>query len=322
MYNVCYYSRILTACFLSFPSCGNNFVSINPGYFEMRHQGKCNLKVLTIVSHCLITINFKNMGFDITYHPIKEYEIQQLYFNVLHDISLIEKLAAAHHMDTFHKEKYEDIILLAKEAEPTELFDSCHGRYISVVQGFFRTYFYTRGSAFSFLMDRDVALKKYTKGWKDIVMGPIENPVQNKITENYSSGVFFPADQVGKLLDDYHSDSHIKKELNDYYSNERISVFIRALDFSKQHNMGLLEAAEVVEPNPLKPNDSLYYSNRYNCDQEGVFLYVEEVMKKIRAAEDLERCYQKHGIRVTDPDIPRQPEEEVRKKGFWKRLFG
>ncbi|MFQ7474276.1 hypothetical protein [Anaerotignum sp.] len=32
---------------------------------------------------------------------------------------------------------------------------------------------------------------------------------------------------------------------------------------------GLLEATEVVEPNPIHPNESTSYSNLYHCDRDG-----------------------------------------------------
>ncbi|MFP3831250.1 hypothetical protein [Chryseobacterium sp. SIMBA_028] len=252
------------------------------------------------------------MGFDITYHPIREHEIQHWYFDAMNDVSLIERIALENNIEPFYKDKYEDIILFAKEAESTELFDMCHGRYISLVQGFFRTYFYTRNSAFSFLIDRYPDFKKYTKGWTEVMNRPIENPVNNKITENYSSGVFIPLEQVEALLCDYRSNKNIQKVLDDFYSNERIAVFIKALEFSKKNKMGILEAAEVVEPNVRELNNSLYYSNMYNCDQEGLFLYIEAAMKKIKEAEKNKNTNLTHCI----------PENRLnQKKGFWKRLF-
>lgn len=262
------------------------------------------------------------MGFDITYHPISEYEIQHWYFDAMNDVSLIEKLALENNIDPFYKGKYEDIILFAKETEPTESFDSCHGRYISLVQGFFRTYFYTRNSAFSFLIDRYPDFKKYTKGWAEVMRCPIENPVKNKITENYSSGVFIPEDQVGVLLSDYRSDENVRKVLDDFYSNERIAVFIKALEFSKQNKMGILEAAEVVEPNVRELSNSLYYSNMYNCDQEGVFLYIEAGMKKIKEAEKLKNLNPDNGIIQNSATHEIESQNVKKKIGFWKMLFG
>lgn len=257
------------------------------------------------------------MGFDITYHPIREQEIQEWYFDAVQDISLIEKLAVDYHINAFYKDKYEDILLMAQEIKPAEFFGSCHGRYISVIQGFFRTYFYTRDSAFSFLIDRYPEFEKYTKDWADMIPHPIKNPVKNKITENYSSGVFIPADQVTRLLSGYYTDEVLRKVLNDFYSNGRISIFIKALEFSTKNGMGMLEATEVVEPNAFEFNNSLYYSDSSHCDQEGVFLYVEEAMKKAKKSEGLKN---QSDVKIIIPN--RMSDACQKKKGFWNRLFG
>jgi hypothetical protein len=55
----------------------------------------------------------------------------------------------------------------------------------ATIQGFFRKFFYIRGSAFSFLIDENNYFEKYTKKWQDIVKQKIINPINNKITQNY-----------------------------------------------------------------------------------------------------------------------------------------
>ncbi|SHF68435.1 hypothetical protein [Chryseobacterium vrystaatense] len=262
------------------------------------------------------------MGFDITYHPISEHEIQEWYFDAMNDLSLIEKLAIRNKMDEFHKEKYEDIILLAKETQPADIFDMTHGRYISVIQGFFRTYFYTRNSAFSFLIDQYPFFKKYTKGWAEIIHGPISNPINDRITENYSSGIFIPEDQVSILLSDYRSNQSLRDVLDSFYSHERITVFIKALEFSKQNRMGILEAADVIEPNVRELNNTLYYSNACNCDQEGILLYVEEAMKKMNEAEKFKGSGQQNR-KIPNNQISDLDSDQLKnKKGFWRKLLG
>lgn len=47
---------------------------------------------------------------------------------------------------------------------------------------------------------------------------------------------------------------------------------------------GLLEATEVVEPDPISPNESTSYSNLYHCDRDGVYLYIDMAMKQIAQA--------------------------------------
>lgn len=47
---------------------------------------------------------------------------------------------------------------------------------------------------------------------------------------------------------------------------------------------GLLEATEVMEPDPISPNESTSYSNLYHCDRDGVYLYIDMAMKQIAQA--------------------------------------
>lgn len=269
------------------------------------------------------------MGFDITYHPIKEDEVKEWYFDVLEDESTIDKLAKKYEIEDFYKEKYLDTIKVAKQTDNKEYFDKSHGYYIAIVQGFFRDHFYTRGSAFSFLMQDHQEFKKYTKKWEDILKFEIKNPTHNQIVENYSSGVFIPQKEVENLLNDYEKDENIKNILDNFYSHKRINVFLKALKFAKENGVGLLEATEVVEPEPLDLNKSISYSNLFNCDIEGALLYQEAAMEQIKEIEkrnNLESgtiaknaSYEK----IVHKNLENSEEENKdKKKSFWQKLFG
>jgi hypothetical protein len=228
------------------------------------------------------------MGYDVTYHPISEKEIEEWYFDVLADNKKIEILAEEYSIDEFDINKYKDVIKTGLQVDAKEAFDNTHGFYIAIVQGLFRTFFYTRGSSFSFLIDENNYFRKYTKKWQDIVKQKIVNPVNNKITQNYCSGIYIPFEKVVDLLNDYNKNDKVKNDLNKYYSDNRISVFIKALEYSKDNKTGLLEATEVVEPNPNDLNKSTGYTNFWNCDHDGPMLYreavldqMEEIKKKI-----------------------------------------
>ncbi|MGG5507666.1 MULTISPECIES: hypothetical protein [unclassified Myroides] len=263
------------------------------------------------------------MGFDISYHPIKEQEMQAWYFDLLQDDTTLEELAKKHQMDDFYIEKYRDTLDVAKQTPPTANFDKTHGYYIAVIQGFFRTFFYTRGSAYSFLMEEHPLFKKYTTPWQEVLTVDLPNPIHNAISENYSSGVYMSAANVVELLSDYHANDSIKKELDDFYSHGRINVFINALTYAKEHNLGLLEATEVIEPNPLDLNESTCYSNLFNCDLEGALLYEAAVIEQLKEIEtdpnltDSEILSHTEYVKTTVEEVA-----ETKKKGFWQNLFG
>ena len=247
------------------------------------------------------------MGFDISYHPIKEEEICEWYFDALQNHDVVEQLALQHQMEDFYKQKYADTLAVGRQTEPNAVFDKTHGYYIAVIQGFFRTYYYTRGSAFSFLIEEKPHFKKYTKNWQSILSFSMDNLVANLITENYSSDVYIPADQVIALLNDYYNNSHIKQDLDQFFSHKRIDVFLSALEASKKLGSGILEATEVVEPNPFDMPKSISYSNLFNCDKEGVYLYIDA------AAEQMSQ--------IQNTQTPQQ-QATSNKSSFWKKLFG
>ena len=108
-------------------------------------------------------------------------------------------LAAQHGMEDFYAEKYLDTLRVGAETEPDELFDKSHGFYIAVIQGFFRDYYYTRGSSFSLLMEESPEYVRYFTPWAQVVPTAFPNPAENQIIENYCSGVYLSRDQVTQL---------------------------------------------------------------------------------------------------------------------------
>jgi hypothetical protein len=248
------------------------------------------------------------MGFDVSYHPISEAEIYEWYFDKLNNREAARALAQRHGMATLYADKYLDILRIGAQTEPDELFEKAHGLYIAVVQGFFRRYFYTRGAAFTFLIEADAAFRRYTKPWADILRTAVPNPAKSMIIENYSSGVFIPPEQVKQLLSDYEQVPEAKAKLDETFSHGRIAVFLKAARYAAENGLGLLEATEVVEPDPLNLNKSGSYSNLLNCDTEGPLLYQRETVAQLQALQSRAPAT--------------QPQASQRKKRFFSKLFG
>ncbi len=260
------------------------------------------------------------MGWDISYHPISEKQINEWYFDVHKNIHLIEKLSIENNIEDFYKEKYIETINAGLETKKDAIFDKTHGYYIAVIQGFFQKFFYTRGAALSFI--ENPIFDKYYKKWEELVSKEqLTHNIENRIIENYCSGVFIPYDKVVKLLDDYSSNTEIKSEIDNLFSHNRIDVFLKALNFAKVNTLGLLEATEVVEPNPTNLNSSSCYSNLYNCDPEGPMLYKKAAMEQIAAIEKQQNV--KKGTIASNAEYKvRNIEKKKEKQGFWKKLFG
>lgn len=262
------------------------------------------------------------MGWDISYHPIDEEQMKAWYFDVLEKKALVNTLASQHGIEDFYQQKYIDTINVALETGSDDNFEHTHGYYIAVIQGFFEKYFYVRGGALSFA-ESDV-FQKYFKPWEAIIPEHrFAQKIHNRIVENYSSGVYIPKEKVTQLLNDYKNDALIKTALDELFSHGRIAVFLKALAYADGKGLGLLEATEVVEPNPLDLNSSACYSNLFNCDPEGARLYQETAMAQFAEIEKLEGLEEgtiiNNAEHVVNHIQPVKPKEE---KGFWKKLFG
>ena len=227
------------------------------------------------------------MGYDVSFHPISPKEMQEWYFTPLTWIQQGQEekvlaLAAQYGMEDFYAEKYLDTLRVGAKTEPDEIFDKSHGFYIAVVQGFFREYYYTRGSSFSLLVEQKPKYARYLTSWDQLTPVSFSNPKKNRIIENYCSGAYLSPDQVVLLLTDMENDPKVLKDLEELWINGQIAVLKKALSAAAKSGAGLLEATEVVEPNPISPNESTSYSNLYHCDRDGVYLYIDAVSDQLK----------------------------------------
>ena len=226
------------------------------------------------------------MGYDVSFHPISPEEMREWYFTPLTWIQQGQEekvlaLAAQYGMEDFYAEKYLNTLRVGAETEADELFDKSHGFYIAVIQGFFRDYYYTRGSAFSFLVEEKPEYARYFTPWAQVTPTAFPNPAENQIIENYCSGVYLSPKQVTQLLRDLEQDPKVLEDLEGLWSNGQLAVLKKALTAAAELGVGLLEATEVVEPNPIRPNESTSYSNLYHCDRDGVYLYIDTVSAQL-----------------------------------------
>ncbi|WP_299617352.1 hypothetical protein [uncultured Tenacibaculum sp.] len=261
------------------------------------------------------------MGWDISYHPISEEQIIERYFNVLDDKTLITELSAKYNIKDFYAKKYEELIDIALVTTQDDVFDKTHGYYIAATQGFFEKYFYVRGSALSFLEGN--ILSKYTKSWQEILpQEKLTDAVHNQIIENYCSGKFIPPENIELLLENYDNDLKLQEEINTLFSHERIGIFFKAMYYALDKGLGLLEATEIIEPNPMDLNSSVSYSNLFNCDPQGALLYRDAAMEQLSKIEEEKDLTPGTITSNTNYEVSNHKiEEKEPKKSFWKRLF-
>lgn len=251
------------------------------------------------------------MGFDVSFHPIRETELKEWYFDALADEAKADELGARFGLDPFYVEKYGDTLRAGRAVTADESFDKTHAYYAAVAQGFFRTYFYIRGGAFTFVMEEKPEYASYTKPWTEILGREITQPAENRITENYCGGVYIPADQVSRLLAGIEENEQTRADMLKVFGGGTLDVFLKALRYAKENGLGILEATEVVEPNPMDLNASQCYSNLFNCDRSGPLLYAETATKQL--AEATAFFESKRDAREQAPE---------NKGGFFKKFFG
>ena len=80
-------------------------------------------------------------------------------------------------------------------------------------------------------------------------MDKFSGEIYNEITENYCCGAYVNAKNVAKLKADYEADGEIKEAIDGFYA-QNLPAFLDALNYAYELEIGLLEATEVVEPNP------------------------------------------------------------------------
>jgi hypothetical protein len=250
------------------------------------------------------------MGYDVSFHPISKLEIQTWYFDALKDDSKIDLLASEYGIEDFYKDKYRNTVQIGRDTADSESFDKTHSYYTAVVQGFFRTFYYARGSALSFLIEEKPEYRRYTEEWRSILGRDIANPVENIIAENYCGGVYIPAEQVVRLLSDYEGDPKVRQDVDGVFGAGFHKIFLKALNAARELGIGLLEATEVIEPDPINLNASTCYSNLFHCDTEGPLLYADIAGQQLADAIAADK----------KTDSVKTPAEK--KKGFFQKLFG
>ena len=204
------------------------------------------------------------MGYDISYHAIGKDEISQWYFEPLKlaqkgDFETIAQIAREAGVDEFYAEKYADGFRSALQYGTQGIFNKTHGFHIAVAQGYFREYFYTRGTAFSFLAEQSSKFKPYISDWREVLpaefLAEFSGEIHNEIVENYCCGAYLSAASVQRLLRDYEAGGEVKSAVDEFYA-QNLPVFLNALNLAAELEVGLLEATEVVEPNPIDLNSS------------------------------------------------------------------
>ena len=256
------------------------------------------------------------MGWDITYHPMAPEEIQTLYMKGMKqpDTTASEIVTQFQLSDDLII-SLNDWFISLQEMEGDD-FNALHGFCLASLLGLLRKYWYLRGGAFSFAVEENPVFQKYIVDWTTLLPDELlEFQVSNVLIQNYSVGCFIGPSQLKQLRSDYEQDPQVRQVMDSVFSHGRLPIFWKAVDYAIEHQLGLLEASEIFEPNPLDIEKSASKTTWDNLEAEGVALYVHTVQEQISQAlaESSEEKQPKNSEPVKNT--------AVQKKGFWQRLF-
>lgn len=217
----------------------------------------------------------------------------------------------------------------AAQVGPGEAFDKTHSFILAAVQGLFRTFYYTRGGLYSDLVIEQPEMTAYTTPFQAILGDRLQNPAENRIYENYCGGVYIGEEQVPRLLADYES-GRAKEALEGCFGST-LPVFLKALGHAKAEGLGLLEATDLVVPNPFQLQDTSCSTYLMHCDFDGIALYASAAraqMEEAMRAQGEDPAKAQVTWEMHQSDLPPKqaqqsaPPKRPKKKGMFGRLFG
>lgn len=222
------------------------------------------------------------MGWDVSYHPIGRDDIKNIYFKTLAEPSHARQVATDFGLSDDDYDRMCHMLDVGRSFDKSEQFNKTHAFCIAIVAGFLRSYHYIRGGAFTFLASEDQAFERYITSWRELVPEDYKDCIfDDMLTENYCGGVYLRHESLVRLKQDFQTDPHIKQRLEQVFSHERLDVFWQAVDSAIEQGLDLIEATEVITPNPIQFEQTECYSKLTNCDRAGIVLYAMAVMQQI-----------------------------------------
>lgn len=221
------------------------------------------------------------MGYDVTYHPLRESEVHTCFF----DLRLDPQLRSAMY-DRFGltEDEQQDLNQLLDSHCEEDDFNTGDGIFLAAVAGFLRKYWYLRGAAFSFLFDTFPEYARYCRSWRELVPSPYHDTCQDGLSANYMVGCYISEAGAVALARDLDSRPEVQAHMAELFSHGRLAVFRKALDYAIGQQCGLIEVTDLLQPNPLDLEQSSFGTKADNCEMAGVALYVSAAIEQISEA--------------------------------------
>jgi hypothetical protein len=230
------------------------------------------------------------MGWDVSYHPIREQEVLDFYFQVLEQPEKINDVLQEFNLGEAAVRKLYPVYETGYSITADEPFNQTHGFFIAVVFGICRKYWYTRGASFSFLLEKSPDFASYCKPWKSFIPEQFQGYIiSDDITANYCSGCILSHADLIRFRADVQRHDDLNQVLQEVFSHGRLPVFMKAVDYAIEHQFDLLEATDVVVPDPFDLSKTETHSDFANCDLEGILLYQEAAREQLAEFQTRQR---------------------------------
>lgn len=232
------------------------------------------------------------MGLDVTYHPIDPAWAEGAFLSLLPaaragDLSGARRAAAGAGLGPDAQGLYLGLLSTAASwDDPSAPFEAGYGYALCAAQTCFGPYWYTRGSTLTAFLGASGASSRLAAdfGGEPALRHLPPNPREGRITQNYRSGAWLPASSVGRLLSLLGSDPAVGAVFGAAFPGGQSAVVKSALEWAHGHDCGLMEAADLVVPDPVDPRRTEATCWLPNLDLGGVRLYAAEAERQLREA--------------------------------------
>lgn len=174
----------------------------------------------------------------------------------------------------------------ASRGDPSEPFEARLGPALCAAQTCFGPYWYTRGCSLTGLLARPGAPAGLATdlGDEPALRHLPPNPRDGRITQSYRSGAWLPAASVARLLAALDGDPAAAAAFAAEFPGGLADVVRAALAWARDRGCGVMEAADLVVPDPVDPRRTEAACWLANLDLAGVRLYAAEAERQLREA--------------------------------------
>ncbi|HEF4751403.1 hypothetical protein [Burkholderia multivorans] len=225
------------------------------------------------------------MGFDISYHPMREAEIQTCFFDLRRNRTARAEIFDRFQLDARSRCAVDQLLDIEFE---DSTFNNNLGFCLAAVAGYYRKYWYLRGGACSFVIEKFPEFARYTRSRSELIPPGLLGEWEDTLSANYQVGCYLSEAGVVALLSNLDRRPSVVM-MDETFSHGRLAVFRQALAYAAEHHTGLIEASEIIEPNPFNLSASGFATKADHCEMEGIALYMAAAGEHIGTAMNNKR---------------------------------